>query len=492
MTKCRFRISLVTAVGLATVPLLGTTCFAASNNSPRRPPNFVFILGEGHGWASLSVPMDDAEPNSKSSVVRTPNFEKLAQTGMRFANFYASSPRCTPSRAALFTGKSPAQLHMTFVKEGKRETGEMANSRVLPPRSSNELPTRELTIAGLLKSGGYATAHFGKWHVGRIHPREYGFDESDGATNNGGPDNEENPHPKQLFGMTERGLDFMTRQVQAGKPFYLQLSHYASRQGGDARPESVAAVKNWGGNLSERELATAAADGDLDVAFGMVLQKLDELKIADSTYVIFTTDHGTPGKNPPFSGGKGTIWEGGLRVPLIVRGPGVKPGACCHVRTVGVDLFPTIAQLAHVTAPQRAGLEGGSLVPLLLGGGSGDVQRPREDYVVHFPHYDKDSIGPASSILWGDYKLIRVYETDQRLLFNLAQDPGERRDLAGQMPDKVQELDSRLTQYLDSVHAQLPSVNANFVPGADDQAKPKAEPRPGGKGGQGGKRRKQP
>jgi arylsulfatase A-like enzyme len=206
---------------------------------------------------------------------------------------------------------------------------------------------------------------------------------------------------------------------------------------------------------------------------------------------IFTTDHGTPGRNPPFSGGKGTIWEGGLRVPLIVRGPGIKPGACCHVRTVGVDLYPTIAQLAQVTVPQRAGLEGGSLVPLLLGG-SGDVQRPREDYVVHFPHYDKDSLGPASSILWGDLKLIRVYETGQRLLFNLAQDPGERRDLAGQMPDKVQELDARLTQYLESVHAQLPTLNANFVPGADDQAKPKAEPRPAGKGGKGGKRRKGP
>jgi arylsulfatase A-like enzyme len=148
---------------------------------------------------------------------------------MRFANFYAPSPRCTPSRAALFTGKSPAQLHMTFVGEGRKESRGNLNGRVISPDSSIELPTSETTIAALLKRAGYATAHFGKWHVGRVNPSQHGFDESDGPTNNGGPDNVANPHPKQLHGMTERGMAFMGRQVKAGKPFYLQLSHYASR-----------------------------------------------------------------------------------------------------------------------------------------------------------------------------------------------------------------------------------------------------------------------
>ena len=489
MTKHLFRTGPITGFVLAAAVLIGTSSFGAPGSSSRRPPNFVFILGEGHGWSSLSVAMDASVPNAKSAFVRTPNFEKLAQAGMRFAHFYAPSPRCTPSRAAFFTGKSPAQLHMTFVGEGQKETGGSANGRMIPPPSSIELPTTETTIAALLKSAGYATAHFGKWHVGRIHPRRYGFDESDGATNNGGPDNEENPHPRQLFGMTERGLDFMARQVQADKPFYLQLSHYASRRGGDARPESTAAVKSWGGNLDERDIGTAAADFDLDVAFGMVLKKLDELRIADNTYVIFTTDHGTPGKNPPFSGGKGTVWEGGLRVPFLIRGPGIQPGTCCHVRTLGVDLFPTIADLAHVTTPRPAGLEGRSLVSLLTSGGSGTVQRPREEYVVHFPHYDKDALGPASAILLGDYKLIRVYETGQRLLFDLAQDPGERRDLASQLPDKVRDLDARLTTYLQTVNAQLPTVNANFVPGADPKPDRDPKPRQGGKEGKGGKRR---
>ncbi len=161
----------------------------------------------------------------------------------------------------------------------------------------------------------------------------------------------------------------------------------------------MAAVKSRGGNLTDREIAEAAADLDLDIALGMVLKRLDELGIADNTYVIFTTDHGSPGRNPPLVGGKGTISEGGLRVPFIIRGPGIKPGACCHVRATDVDLFPTLAELAHAGPPMPNGLEGGSLVSILNGAGSGDVKRPREEYVVHFPHYDKDPIGPASATL---------------------------------------------------------------------------------------------
>ncbi len=144
-------------------------------------PNFVFILGEGHGWSSTSVQMDDAVQASKSAFVRTPNMEKLAADGMRFANFYAPSPRCTPSRVALFTGKSPAQLHMTFVGEGKSDSGGNPNGRVIAPSASMELPTSETTMAKVLKRAGYATAHFGKWHMGHANPREHGFDENDGA-----------------------------------------------------------------------------------------------------------------------------------------------------------------------------------------------------------------------------------------------------------------------------------------------------------------------
>ena len=204
-----------------------------------KQPNFVLVLGEGHGWSSTSVQMDDAVPASKSADVSTPNLETLALGGMRFANFYAASPRCTPSRAAIFTGKSPAALHLTFVGEGKADNRGAANGKLLPPDCSIDLPTAETTIAEFLKANGYATAHFGKWHVGRTEPSIHGFDESDGPTNNGGPENVPNPHPKQLFGMTARGMDFMTRQVKAGKPFYLQISHYAFRHAEGGRQEAA-------------------------------------------------------------------------------------------------------------------------------------------------------------------------------------------------------------------------------------------------------------
>ncbi len=466
--RARLRIFLrACAFAGAMVTLGSLTSVSAFAESSRRPasPNFVFVLGEGHGWTSTSVRMDDTVAQSRSDISRTPNLEQLARGGMRFANFYAPSPRCTPSRAAYFTGLSPAQLHMTFVGEGKGDTGSAETAgKVIPPHCTLELPASTTTIAELLKRAGYATAHFGKWHVGRVSPREHGFDESDGATSNGGPDNVDNPHPKQLYGMTQRGIDFMKRQVQAGRPFYLQLSHYASRRGGDASPEAAAEVQSWSGVHREQDSAQAAADLDLDIALGKLLKSLDNLGIAGNTYVIFTTDHGSPGRNPPLTGGKGTVSEGGLRVPLIIRGPGIKPGVCSHVRAVGTDLFPTVAELARVTDSLPNGVEGGSLASVLANEGQGAVQRPRDEYVVHFPHYDKDAIGPASAILLGDFKLIRVFENGTLELFNIANDPGERRNLAAELPDKARELDRRLTEYLAAVNAQMPTLNPDFDP----------------------------
>ena len=230
---------------------------------------------------------------------------------------------------------------MTFVGEGKQDGAAGANRRVIPPPYLTELPPGEVTIATLLKQAGYSTAHFGKWHLGRIDPRRYGFDASDGPTDNGGPDRVENPHPQQLYGMVERGREFMTRQVHAGKPFYLQLSHYASRRGSEASSEARAAVQSWASGLSERETAEAAADLDLDLALGMVLKSIDDLGIADRTYVIFTTDHGSPGHNSPFQGGKGTVWEGGLRVPCIIAGQGSNRGCA-----------PTYASSARICSPR--------------------------------------------------------------------------------------------------------------------------------------------
>lgn len=427
-----------------------TTAFV----SAAAQPNFIVIYGEGSGWASTSVQMDDRNPASKSSTIDTPNIERLATAGMRFSDGYAPSPRCTPSRAALLTGRSPAQLHMTFVGDGRRglQDGEFLDSgaKLLTPWPQLELPTEAVTIAEYLKRVGYATAHFGKWHLGRVSPTQHGFDESDGATGNGGPDNVPSPNPKQTLAMTAKGIDFMERQAKAGKPFYLQLSHYPNQpeRSGGQRP-----------SIPANDETTFA-----DQSLGQILDAVARLGLGTNTYIVYTTDHGTPGRNSPLTGGKGTVWEGGLRVPFIVAGPGVKAGVCSHVRVTQTDLFPTIVELAGANEALPQGVEGGSFASVLQNRGADAVKRPREEFVVHFPHYDKDAQGPASAIYVGDLKLIHVYETGAVKLFNLTTDSGERRDLASQQPDKAKELDARLLAYLKSVGAQLPKPNPNYDP----------------------------
>jgi arylsulfatase A-like enzyme len=426
------------------------------------PPNVVVIYGEGTGWAATSVQMDDTNPASKSTAVHTPNLEHLAASGMRFVHGYAPSPRCTPSRAAMLTGRSAAALHMTFVGDGKRDAagGEIVDNsrRSITPVANLELPASETTIAELLKQGGYATAHFGKWHLGRVDPARHGFDESDGATGNGGPDNVADPNPKQALGMTERGIDFMTRQTKAGRPFYLQLSHYPSQPGGRGQ---------GGGDGGDRKARDAASTADIvDQTVGQLLDAIDRLGLAASTYVLFTTDHGTPGRNSPLSGGKGTVAEGGLRVPFFIRGPGVVPGSFSRTFVTQLDLFPTWAELARIQAPLPAGLEGGSLAGLLRDAGRGVVSRPREEFVVHFPHYDKDAQGPASAIFLGTMKLIRHDDTGTIQLFDLSRDIAERNDLASSKPGDTANLQQRLDAYLREVGAQMARPNPDFDPSA--------------------------
>ena len=427
-------------------------------------PNFVFIQGEGQGWNSTSVRMNPEVPESRSDYFQTPNLERLAGGGMRFANYYAPSPRCTPSRAAYFTGKSPAKLGMTFVS---LRSG--PNVKLVEPQPTLEMPLEETTIAEILRDSGYATAHFGKWHVGRASPAEHGFEETDGANSNGGPENVGSPNPKQAYGISERGLRFIHSRARAGKPFYIQISHYPGRSATDARDSTNKLVSGWPASRgrSERDTGAASVIYDMDITVGMVLDKLDELGISEDTYVFYTTDHGTPGSrsNQPLALGKGTVREGGLRVPLFFRGPGIEPGSVSHVRATGMDLVPTVADLAGVADKLPQDVEGGSLTAVLTNDGHGTVSRPREEIVFHFPHYDSDPLGPASAMLAGDYKLIRFYEEPGRLrLFNILDDPYERNDLSDTMPEQVVALEGMLDAYLDSIAAGLPRINANFDP----------------------------
>ncbi len=426
-------------------------------------PNFVFIQGEGQGWNSTSVRMDPDVPESRNDYFRTPNLERLAAGGMRFAHFYAPSPRCTPSRATYFTGKSPAKLGMTFVN---LRAG--ANAKLVEPTPTLEMPLEETTIAEVLRESGYTTAHFGKWHVGRASPTRHGFAETDGANNNGGPENVQSPNPKQAYGITASGLRFIEAKAKGGQPFYVQLSHYGGRSAADARESTNEIVSSWPASRgrNERDTGAAAVILDMDITIGMVLDKLEDLGIADETYVFYTTDHGTPGSgNRPLTLGKGTVWEGGLRVPLFFRGPGIEPGSVSRVRATGMDVVPTVAELAGVADKLPRDVEGGSLADVLTNKGLGSVSRLREEIVFHFPHYDSDPLGPASAMLWDDYKLIRFYEDpDKPRLFNIGADPYERNNLSSANPEKVDPLERMLDAYLNSVNAGLPRINASFDP----------------------------
>ncbi len=465
--KCLSHLVLMLVLGWATV------LRAAADVGP----NFVVIMAEAQGWPNTSVMMDDRLSASKSAVFKTPAVERLAREGMRFAYGYALSPRCTPSRAALLTGIGPAALHMTYVRVG-RETGPVRTA-LIPPEPVLEMPTAVTTVAEMLKGVGYTTAHFGKWHVGRTDPGKHGFDESDGATNNGGPDGVANPNPKQSFGMTERGIAFMRRAQLVGKPFYLQLSHYPNQE------------RKEGGGGNGRDRDTVRADSDeIDKTVMQLLTALDTLGLPGRTYVIYTADHGGQGRNgnAPLSGGKGAVTEGGLRVPFLIRGPGIAGNVCSRVPVTACDVLPTIAELAGVRAALPAAVEGGSLAAVLRDqAGRGNVQRSREELVFHFPHYDMGNGGPATAILLGGYKLVRNYEKKTQRLFDLENDPGEERDLAAKLPEKAAELDARLTRYLNAVAAQLAQPNPNHDPTKADN--PSADDRRAGKGGKQGKKR---
>ena len=435
-------------------------------------PNFVVLMAEAQGWAQTSVLMDDRVQASRSRVFTTPALERLARSGMRFTYGYALSPRCTPSRAALFTGRSPAALRMTYVGVGR--DGGTPRTQLIPPEPLLDMPTSELTVAELLKEAGYTAAHFGKWHVGRTDPARHGFDASDGATSNGGPDNVASPNPKQAYGMTERGIAFMAKAKAAGKPFYLQLSHYPNQERKEgARPG--------------RDSAKSDAD-EIDKTFGLLLDGIERLGLTGSTYIFYTADHGGQGRtnNAPLSGGKGSVLEGGLRVPFLISGPGIAGDVCSRVPATACDILPTIAELAGAKTPLPAGVEGGSLVAVLRDpAGRGEVRRTREELVFHFPHYDLGNGGPATAILLGGYKLIRNYETKQTCLFALEQDPGESRDLSSRMPEKAAELGARLDAYLKAVSAQMARPNPDYDPAKAPDPNDSRDAG-GGRGGKGG------
>ncbi len=423
-------------------------------------PNIVFMMSDDQAWNGLSVAMHPGLEWSRSSVVETPHLERLAAQGMRFSAAYAPASVCSPTRISLQTGKSPVALHWT--KAAPPETGH----KMIEPRNIKQIDPSEVTIAELLREAGYATAHYGKWHINGGGPAANGYDEGDGDIGNEYAHEYGDPNPTDIFGMADRAVAFMEKNHQANKPFFVQMSWHALHAPQNAMKVTLAKyAARLNGSVDDKRVGSAAIAENLDTGVGVVLDAIERLGLQDNTYVIYMSDNGAGGGGAGggrgrdgLAGGKGGVWEGGIRCPFIIRGPGIPANSWCHKRIVGYDLYPTFCEWAGVPASKLPrDLEGGSISGL-LDDGKGTVKRQREEMVFHFPHYQGGD-GPHSALFLGNLKLMKFYEDGRHALFDLDADISERNDLSQQLPEKVKELDGLLVTYLAEVDAQMATPN---------------------------------
>ena len=445
---------------LCLASLITTALSPPTSHANAPAPNIILFLADDMGWTGTSVAMDPSIPESRSDFYQTPNLERLAAAGARFSRAYAPAPLCTPSRAAILTGITPAELHMTTPGGGRTRPFH----RLAQPAITRELPTQLVSIPKALETCDYRSAHFGKWHVGQTSPGEYGFAAHDGPNGNEGP--REPQGPKDMDGITEKALAFIEEQHSRGRPFYLHLSHYAVHTPIESRPSTFEQFDSRPPGSQHNRIDYGAMTHDLDSALGRILDQLDALKIRDQTYVVFYSDNGAQGnrrrpENHPLQAGKGTLYEGGIRVPLVIRGPDIQSGSVIDVPVTGIDLLPTF--LAWARATNVPLLEGESLVPLLVHGPA--PQWRDRPLLFHYPHYGQSPIQrPQSALILGDYKLLHDIESGESRLFNLEEDIGEIRDLATSNPEKHAELRALLEQRLKEVGAQSMSPNPRFDP----------------------------
>ncbi len=458
----------------------------AAAQSPK-PLNFVFILIDDMGWTDLGC------YGSKS--YDTPNIDRLASQGMRFTNAYAACPVCSPTRASIMTGKYPARLHLTDWIPGRKQ---WPTAKLLTPSFRQELPLEEITLAEALKPAGYVSASIGKWHLGGegFSPVEQGFDRNIGGTARGSPASYFGPFdlPGLKGGpageyLTDRLSDEAEKFIEENKdrPFFLYLPEFAVHLPLEGKQELVAKYETkLRGSETQNNPIYAAMVESVDQGIGRLMQKLDDLKIADRTVVILTSDNGGlrfEGKNTkpvtsnaPLRAGKGHLYEGGIREPLIVRWPGVvKPGSICHEPMISVDYFPTILEMAGLGRPRQP-VDGVSLVPLLKQAGV-----PKRDAIYwHYPHYSNQGGPPSGAIRHGEFKLIEFFEDGRVEMYHLKNDPGERHNLAHVDPRLTTTLYSMLQQWRRSVGAVMPGSNPSYDPAKADQGlvgvEPKTEP----------------
>lgn len=468
--------------------------FAVSASAAVPPPNVVLILADDLGWWDLGC--------YGSEFHQTPHLDRFAAQGMRFTDAYAACNCCSPTRAAILTGKYPARLHLTDWIPGTR----FPTAKLRPPAWRQHLLPEEVTLAETLESAGYATAAIGKWHLGQepFLPQSQGFELNIGGNHSGAPGSyfwpygHDDPAKANRYHggpvpdvyaagwpgeyLTDRLTDEALKFIESNRerPFFLYLAHYAVHTPLEAKQELIAKYRaRIRPGQKQNNPTYAAMVESLDQSVGRVLDRLATLGIAERTMVVFTSDNGGyagyGGKsgatwNGPLRLGKGSCYEGGHRVPLVIRWPGVTPSAsvCCEP-VVSVDLYPTILALAGVRgdAKHNAAVDGVDLTPLLRQTGT----PAREAIYWHYPHYNVAPQTPYGAIRQGDYKLIE-FDEDQRVeLYNLHDDLGETMDLADQMPQLATALRTRLAAWRKSVAAQMPQPNPKH-------AGPRAGPHP--------------
>lgn len=436
-------------------------------------PNIVYILADDLGWTDLGC--------QGSQYYETPNLDRLARQGMRMLRYY-NSQNCAPTRAVLMSGQYAPRTGIYTVNTLER--GEDVDRRMKVPANTTKLPLDKFILPQALKAAGYATGMFGKWHLGNDgghHPSQRGFDEALVSDNKHFNFTTIPPaeYPEgQYFAdfVTDRAVDFISRHRQ--KPFFLYVPHFAVHTPIQGKPEHVAAWEKKPAKGTHWHATYAAMVQSVDESVGRIMAKLEELKLTDNTIIIFSSDNGGLGgyhrtespsekkgftDNTPLRGGKGTLYEGGIRVPFIVRWPGHIPaGATSDVPVAHVDIYPTFLSLAG--AKPRAGypLDGTSFAGVLK---NPQAKLGRDAIYWHFPGYLESYVhergwrtSPVGAIHAGDFKLLEFFETGDVELYNLRTDIGETRNLAREMPAETQKLRARLAAWRTQIGAAMPTM----------------------------------
>ncbi len=448
--------------------LLASSGFAADP-----PPNVVFILADDLGWTDLGC--------QGSKYYETPNIDRLAKEGMRLTSGYSCGPNCQPTRAALMSGQYGPRTGVYTV--GATARFDTSTRPLVPVENVVELPLEKVTLGESMKKAGYTTALFGKWHLGQTgkhHPSQRGFDAAITTMGQhfGFVTQPKVDHPAEAYladWLTDQSIGFIEKNKE--KPFLLCLHHFGVHAPHEAKKEIIERFKNKSGVGGHSDPTYAAMIYSVDQSVGRVVAKLEELKLANNTLVIFTTDNGGVGgyvdagvkakegitSNAPLRGGKGMLYEGGIRVPWIVRWPGkVKAGTTCDEPFNSVDLYPTLLTVAGAKPKDGYILDGTSITPLLFGDGGPVQGQARKPLFWHFPGYlgsgkDVWRTTPAGAIRAGEWKLIEFFETGKAELYNLQDDIGEKTDLAAKQPDRVKELRDSLATWRKSVNAPMPT-----------------------------------